>query len=47
MNRNDVNPEMRDDVHMDSCIGILELSSVAKGVEAADAHLWTSVRSRR
>jgi len=39
MNRNDVNPEMRDEVHMDSCIGILELSSVAKGVEAADAVL--------
>ncbi|HEV8112760.1 MAG TPA: BMC domain-containing protein [Planctomycetota bacterium] len=39
MNRNDVNPEMRDDVAMDSCIGLLELCSVAKGVEVADAVL--------
>jgi microcompartment protein CcmL/EutN len=39
MNRNDVNPEMRDDARLDSCIGLLEISSVAKGVEAADAVL--------
>lgn len=39
MNRNDVNPEMRDDLDMDSCIGVLELSSVAKGIEVADAVL--------
>jgi microcompartment protein CcmL/EutN len=39
MNRNDVNPEMRDDVAMESCIGLLELCSVAKGVEVADAVL--------
>jgi microcompartment protein CcmL/EutN len=39
MNRNDLNPEMRDDVAMESCIGVLELSSVAKGVEVADAVL--------
>jgi microcompartment protein CcmL/EutN len=39
MNRNDVNPEMRDDVAMENCIGLLELCSVAKGVEVADAVL--------
>ena len=39
MNRNDLNPEMRDDVAIDSCIGVLELCSVAKGVEVADAVL--------
>lgn len=39
MNRNDVNPEMREDVPMDACIGVLELSSVARGVEVADAVL--------
>lgn len=39
MNRNDHNPEMRDDARMDSCIGLLELCSVARGVEAADAVL--------
>jgi len=39
MNRNDYNPELRDDVRLDACIGLLELSSVARGVEAADAVL--------
>ena len=39
MNRNDVNPEMRDDVALETCIGLLELGSVAKGVEVADAVL--------
>ena len=39
MNRNDVNPEMRDDVELENCIGLLELCSVAKGVEVADAVL--------
>lgn len=39
MNRNDVNPEMRDDVQPDDCIGLLELCSVARGVETADAVL--------
>lgn len=39
MNRNDHNPEMRDDARMDTCIGMLELCSVARGVEAADAVL--------
>jgi microcompartment protein CcmL/EutN len=39
MNRNDVNPEMRDDVAMENCIGLLELCSIAKGVEVADCVL--------
>ena len=39
MNRNDLNPEMRDDVTLDSCIGVLELCSIAKGIEVADAVL--------
>ena len=40
MNRNDVNPELRDGVGVGPCIGLLELSSVARGIEAADAVLW-------
>jgi microcompartment protein CcmL/EutN len=39
MNRNDLNPELRDDVSLDVCIGLLELCSVARGVEVADAVL--------
>lgn len=39
MTRNDVNPEIRDDVSLDHCIGLLELCSVARGVEVADAVL--------
>src|SRR5262245_26575695 len=39
MNRNDVNPEMREDAEFEACIGVLELCSVAKGVEVADAVL--------
>lgn len=39
MNRNDLNPELRDDVELDACIGLLELCSVARGVEVADAVL--------
>jgi microcompartment protein CcmL/EutN len=39
MNRNDHNPEMRDDVALDVAIGVLELCSVARGVEVADAVL--------
>jgi microcompartment protein CcmL/EutN len=42
MNRNDVNPDLRDDVEIDACIGVLELCSVAKGVEVADAVLKES-----
>lgn len=36
MNRNDFNPDLRDDRGMGPCIGLLELSSVARGVETAD-----------
>lgn len=39
MNRNDHNPELRDDVELDIAIGVLELSTVARGVEVADAVL--------
>lgn len=39
MNRNDVNPELRDDVALNVAIGVLELCSVARGVEVADAVL--------
>ena len=40
MNRNDHNPELREGVELGPCIGLLELASVARGVEAADAILW-------
>ena len=36
MNRNDLNPEVRENVALDVAIGLLELCSVARGVEAAD-----------
>ena len=39
MNRNDHNPELREDVALDPCIGLLETCSVARGVEVADAVL--------
>ncbi len=39
MNRNDHNPELRE-APLDDCIGLLELCSVARGVEVADAVLW-------
>ena len=39
MNRNDHKPELRDDVELDIAIGVLELCSVARGVEVADAVL--------
>jgi microcompartment protein CcmL/EutN len=39
MNRNDVNPEMREDIELENCIGLLELCSIAKGVEVADTVL--------
>lgn len=39
MQRNDHNPELRDDVALEACIGLVELSSVARGVECADAVL--------
>ena len=40
MNRNDLNPELRESVTLRSCIGLLELSSVARGIEVADTVLW-------
>lgn len=40
MNRNDVNPDMREGVSLGPCIGLLELCSVARGIEVADALLW-------
>jgi len=40
MNRNDYNPELREDCGVGPCIGLLELASIARGVEAADAVLW-------
>ena len=39
MQRNDQNPEMRESAVLEPCIGLLELCSVAKGVEVADAVL--------
>jgi microcompartment protein CcmL/EutN len=38
--RNDFNPVLREDVDVGPCIGLLEMSSIAKGVEAADSVLW-------
>jgi microcompartment protein CcmL/EutN len=40
MERNDHNPQLADDVTVQPAIGLLELSSVARGVEVADAVLW-------
>ena len=40
MNRNDFNPELREDCPVGPCIGLLELCSIARGVEVADAVLW-------
>jgi len=42
MNRNDRNPELREGIELEPCIGVLELCSVARGVEVADAILWES-----
>lgn len=39
MNRNDHNPELADDVALDTAIAVLELCSVARGVEVADTVL--------
>jgi microcompartment protein CcmL/EutN len=38
--RNDTNPALRDDVAVQPCVALLELGSVARGVETADAVLW-------
>jgi microcompartment protein CcmL/EutN len=40
MNRNDYNPELRDDTPVGPAIGLLELCSIASGVAVADAILW-------
>jgi microcompartment protein CcmL/EutN len=40
MNRNDFNPELSEGSAVGPCIGLLELCSIARGVEAADAVLW-------
>ena len=40
MTRNDNNPVLRDDTAVGPCIGLLELCSVARGVEVADSVLW-------
>ncbi|QDU69020.1 BMC domain-containing protein [Engelhardtia mirabilis] len=38
--RNDVNPPIAEGAELEPCIGMLELSSVARGVEVTDAVLW-------
>ena len=40
MERNDHNPTLNDKARLEPCIGLLELCSVARGVEVADAVLW-------
>jgi microcompartment protein CcmL/EutN len=40
MTRNDVNPQLPDQTGLGPCIGLLELCSIARGVEVADAILW-------
>jgi microcompartment protein CcmL/EutN len=40
MARNDFNPELRDDLAVGPCIGLLETCSIARGVEVADCVLW-------
>jgi len=40
MTRNDSNPKLRQDVEFLPAIALLELSSVARGIEVADAVLW-------
>ena len=42
MSRNDVNPTLRNDATMGPAIAMLELCSIARGVEVADAILWES-----
>ncbi len=38
--RNDVNPPIAVNTELEPCIGLLELCSVARGVEVTDAVLW-------
>lgn len=40
MTRNDSNPKFHEDVELQPAIAVLELSSVARGIEVADAVLW-------
>ncbi len=40
MQRNDHNPALNEAARLDPTIGLLELCSVARGVEVADAVLW-------
>lgn len=40
MDRNDKNPTLRSDVPMGPAIALLELCSVARGIEVADSILW-------
>jgi len=42
MSRNDTNPVLRADASIGPAIAMLELCSVARGVEVADAILWES-----
>ena len=42
MNLNDKNPELREDLHIGPAIALLELCSVARGIEVADSILWES-----
>ena len=42
MNRNDENPNLRDDAHLGAAVAVLELCSVARGIEVADSILWES-----
>ena len=38
--RNDFNPDLGEGVAVGPCIGLLEIGSIARGVEVADAILW-------
>jgi len=42
MRRNDMNPDLRTDATFGPAIAVLELCSIARGVEVADAVLWQS-----
>ncbi len=42
MNRNDHNPRFTEGAALGTAIGLLEIGSIARGVEVADAILWES-----
>jgi microcompartment protein CcmL/EutN len=42
MTPNDRNPSLREDVAPAPSIGVLELSSIARGIEVADSVLWSA-----